>query len=70
MGVTCSNLDNEGKILCIKCKDRYKPTYGGLSHRNSCRCHRYRYFKGVKYCIDCKLETSQIITKNCYHCYT
>ena len=68
MGITCSKLDYEGKILCIKCGDRFKPSYGGKSHRNSCRYHRYAYSKGIKYCKDCGLETNDKITRNCYHC--
>ena len=70
MGLTCSEFDIEGKILCRKCGDKYKPTHGGFSHRNSCRCHRYIYINGVKTCKDCKLKYKNIHSKNCYHCYS
>jgi hypothetical protein len=69
MGVTCSKYDYEGKILCKKCGDRYKPSYGGKSQRNSCRNHRYAYNNGIKFCIDCWLQINDKIAQNCYHCY-
>jgi len=58
--------DFEGKIECCKCKDRYKPFYGGKSQRTSCRYHNYvRTANGGKICLDCKYHGRG--GRNCYH---
>ena len=49
---------------CSKCKDRFIPTYGGYSHRTSCRFHRYE--NGI--CIDCdQIPGETYKHHNCYH---
>jgi len=67
MGNICNQLDNEGKLHCIKCKDKYKPHYGGLSHRTSCRCHNYIVKNNKYYCLDCRKTKNEIRSRNCYH---
>ena len=62
MGNFCLK-DYEGKIVCIKCNDRYKPVYGGKSERSSCRKHRFDGF----YCKDCPSNIT--LSYNCYHTY-
>ena len=31
----------QSKKLCVKCKDKFIPSYGGFSERTSCRNHLY-----------------------------
>jgi len=78
MGSCCSFLDElqyefskdiDGKVLCSKCGDRYKPTWGCKSERTSCRNHIYIKNNGLLYCIHCNRTSEQIISRNCYHSY-
>jgi hypothetical protein len=67
MGIYCSFKDMEGRIKCWKCSDRYKPSYGGLSNRNSCRYHVFKSYGNATICTDCHLDKKSIGCTNCYH---
>ena len=63
-------MSSKGKIYksdelvsCYKCNDKYHPTYGGKSIRNSCRLH---HFDTNRFCIDCGIEFGKS-NANCYH---
>lgn len=47
---------------CVKCGDTFKPSYGGRSHRRSCRKHVFK----LNTCIYCgkKINSGGW---NCYH---
>lgn len=78
MGALCYKcfdyIDEEGRRICIKCGDRYKPCDAGKSERTSCRVHNYKnmsvYFGDFEtVCTTCKRTKHQIKCSNCYHCY-
>ena len=78
MGLRCSCLDDimfemskdiYGKVRCVKCGDRYKPSWGLKSERTSCREHNYKLINGRLFCIDCDTYHSYIRSRCCYHTY-
>ena len=79
MGCYCSLIDDikyelskdiQGKVICCKCQDRFKPHYGCKSERNSCRQHNYVIWEGELFCIDCNKSRKEIRSRNCYHKYS
>jgi len=68
MGLACSK-DYEGKLICVKCGDKFYPKYGAKSERTSCRCHKYVNVKNKKICIDCRIYFDEKRLSNCYHSY-
>ena len=78
MVICCSCIDDVtfelskdmyGKVRCVKCGDRYKPTWGWKSERTSCREHTYKIQNGKLFCMDCHKYHSSIRSRCCYHTY-
>jgi len=53
----------QSKKLCVKCKDKFIPSYGGFSERTSCRNHLYDDNNICKHCNKEKNNGSW----NCFH---
>jgi len=53
----------EKEKLCVKCKDKFIPSYGGFSRRTPCRIHLYGDNDICKHCNKEKNNGSW----NCFH---